>query len=107
MTDRETLIARLLTESPLTAAEAARRCGVDVAAVKRWIARGKPSADDTRRRLEAYHAGRGWLTSVEALARFLAGSPRLPEPSPATRTSAGFDRARFEEARRRLKAAVQ
>jgi len=109
MTTQESMIAQLLNETVLTAAEAARRSGVTVAAVVRWIRRGKPLAGNARRKLEGYQSGRTWMTSVEALARFHASSPRAQQPAPyisahrmARRVKAG--RAALDRATRRLTA---
>jgi len=86
MNANESMIRLLLTETPLPAEQAAQRCGVDTDSVIRWITRGKDMGQG-RVKLEGYHAGRSWMTTAEALARFLSASPRLPGhvPRPARR----------------------
>lgn len=97
MTERESMILRLLGETPLTAAEAASRCKVQLLAVLRWIKRGKPAGASAGPgnvvKLEGYQSGRSWVTTVEALARFLAASTRL-EPEPAKAPTSEYTRAR-------------
>ena len=82
----QAIIQKLLDESILPAAEAARLAGVSVPALVRWIRSGKP-VPGGRRRLEGFRAGRSWRTSREALARFFA--PTTEEVPPASPTGAG------------------
>lgn len=103
MDTHEHMIARLLGETPISAAKAARQCGITSDALVRWIRKGKLETDGTRRLLEGYPAGRSWMTTVEALARFLRGDPRwaAEEPGP-TPTVPQHERDRLERAGRRL-----
>jgi Protein of unknown function (DUF1580) len=93
------LPANLLTETLLGMAEAARRLPpfrlgrpVAPATVWRWCMQGVRLADGTRLRLECIRLGGRWLTSTEALERFVAaqtperGQPeQLPQTTPAKR----------------------
>jgi hypothetical protein len=60
----------LLDESRMNATEAAKLCGKNVATVIRWITRGVRRGGRIKR-LEAYRNGGQWVTSREALARFM------------------------------------
>lgn len=106
MNANEMRIRFLLTETALPAQQAAERCGVDLATLVRWITRGKPMGAGGHRKLEAYPAGRSWVTTVEALARFLAASPKLEgdalEPSSGRTLPTKRELERFERARRKL-----
>lgn len=76
-------LVHLMRESPLTATEAAKRCGVTTNAVVRWMKRGKP-IEGVRVRLEGWRVGRVWMTTAEALARFIGASTWLNRLEPAT-----------------------
>jgi hypothetical protein len=71
----ETTVQRVLTESPLTIPQAQKEIqaatGVkpDRATFHRWILRGKSGI-----RLEAVRLGRAWITSSEALNRFIVST---------------------------------
>lgn len=99
----QSAIAEVLRETPLHATDAARKLGVTAQAVVRWIRRGR-SAGGRKVRLAGFKAGRGWQTSEEALARFLAAcSPAIvdpPEQCENRRVTAA--RARFAKVLKRL-----
>lgn len=63
---------------------------VNPSTVYRWIADGVRLADGTRLRLEAVRLGGRWLTSTQAIERFIARqTPNLdtqPIPTPSPRT---------------------
>src|SRR5262245_11827376 len=109
MTQRE-LQRMLAHETPLRGADAARGCGVKAGAITRWIRQGKPMPHGTRRRLEGYQAGRSWMTTIEALARFLASDPRQPgeqaaaaaKDSPERLAAIEYGRRRYAEALEKL-----
>ena len=82
------------------------------AAVWRWVVKGLPGPDGTRCRLEAVRLGRRWMTSRQALARFMARTTRMagaerPQAAPApasneflastvaTLRARGFDVSKF------------
>jgi hypothetical protein len=82
------------------------------AAVWRWISKGLPGPDGMRVRLEAVRLGRRWMTSRQALARFMARTTRSADatrppaasaPAPArllpftvaTLAARGFDVSKF------------
>ncbi|HEY1380347.1 MAG TPA: DUF1580 domain-containing protein, partial [Gemmataceae bacterium] len=97
----ETVADRILSETVIGPAAAARRLGegrrgrpVHPATVTRWIMEGVRRSDGTRVRLEAVKAGSAWRTSVEALARFVAAlTPPTDGTSAPLRTVAGRRRA--------------
>jgi transposase len=71
MTDREFMIATLLRETIIPAADAAKRCGVSLGALTDWIRKGRSTAGQVIF-LEGFRGGRSWRTTEEALTRFLA-----------------------------------
>jgi hypothetical protein len=69
------------------------------ATVIRWIAHGCPDGAGGRIFLEAYRTPSGWVTTAEALARFLAkltsayaaGAPPPAAPRPGSASRAGSE----------------
>jgi hypothetical protein len=89
----------------MRAVEAAKKCGVSMGALVRWIRKGKLLSNGQRRRLEGYPAGRSWMTTVEALARFLASDERqqhAPPADPARARRSAAERAEFERVMKSL-----
>jgi hypothetical protein len=75
----------VLSETPISLAVTARRLPplrggrpVSPATVCRWILHGIRARDGRRVRLEAARVGGAWMTSVEALERFLAALSAVP-----------------------------
>lgn len=89
----------LITEDRISIREAARLLATDdkpvcVATVMRWILRGTQVAGEPFRvRLEAVRSGRAWLTSREAVQRFIARqTPRLDYVPAGPPTHRRFER---------------
>lgn len=102
----ETEIAELLRETEMSAAAVAAKCHVSVDAAVRWMRRGR-MAGGRKVRLAGYKAGRGWMTTEQALARFLAAcssgaGAHIPLSQFETR-DAQAARAKFKKALKRLK----
>ncbi len=83
-------MGQILTEDAVGLAEAAQalpgRNGgrVNQSTVQRWIRHGIRRPDGTVVRLEAVRLGRRWITSKQAVARFVAAlSPSADPPAPA------------------------
>jgi hypothetical protein len=119
MSNQEELAATLLSESlipvgTLPSILPPSRSGRPLAraAVWRWLSKGLPGPDGTRVRLEAVRLGRRWMTSRQALARFMARTTRsagatrpaaASAPAPAkllpftvaTLAARGFDISKF------------
>jgi hypothetical protein len=84
----------LKNETPLSLTAAARllpagRSGrpVSLSCIFRWISDGVLAPDGQRVRLEAARAGGRWITSVEAIQRFMEKqTPRFDEPATTPRT---------------------
>lgn len=92
---------RVLAETRLTLSGVARRLEVSFPTARRWRSHGVVVAG-VRVKLEATRLGGQWVTSVEAVERFVAATnPEAapPEPTPAARRKASAD------ANRRLAAA--
>jgi hypothetical protein len=62
----------LQTEKPIGLAEAAKLVGVHPITLSRWITAGVKASDGIRVRLQGIRAGNKWVTSHEALERFLS-----------------------------------
>jgi hypothetical protein len=86
--------AQILSETTVTVAEVAARLPgaraatrVHPATVTRWILTGARTPSGCRVRLEAARVGGRWITSSEAVARFVAAltAPATP-PDPTPRT---------------------
>jgi hypothetical protein len=97
-----TTSSRLMAETLITLAEAARRLPPgrsgrhrSSSCVFRWLTHGLPGPDGRLVRLEGVRIGRPWFTSVEAIARWAERlTPLLdPEPVPVSRTPAQWKRA--------------
>jgi hypothetical protein len=98
--DQEVLAATLMAEvlvpvNSLPAILPAAPSGKPLcrSAVWRWVSNGLPGPDEKRVRLEAVRLGRRWMTSRQALARFMAATSRragaerhasAPKPARAT-----------------------
>jgi hypothetical protein len=96
-----------LTEVCRTLPKGKRGRQVHLSCVLRWITQGSKAPDGRRVRLEAVRVGGRWITSKEALARFVAAlTPRFQDEitAPALRSPAKRQRA-SERAARRLEAA--
>lgn len=83
MSNQEQLAATLLTERlipvydvPALVPPARSGRQLHRAAVWRWVAKGLPGRDGGRVHLEAVRIGRRWVTSHEAVARFVARTTR-------------------------------
>ena len=92
-------------ERLITLAEAARRFPghrggdhVHPATLTRWILRGAVSVTGRRVRLEAVRCGSRWLTSAEAVARFMAALTDNVAPASETSTRTPVARHRAAEA---------
>jgi hypothetical protein len=60
----------------------ARRFNVCISTCFRWVAKGLPTGNGSRVRLEAIKRGKCWLTSEAAVKRFFAALPQS-EQTPA------------------------
>src|SRR5262245_66461341 len=90
MSNQEQLAATLLAERLIPVYDVPKyvppsRSGrrLHRAAVWRWVSKGLPGPNEIRVRLEAVRIGRRWITSREAVARFVAritGSGRSDDP---------------------------
>ncbi len=102
----ETTVNRLMGEDKVTLVEAARLVGVGVhpTTVTRWCRKGVRLATGAVVRLEYLRAGAKFITTKQALARFLAAQTEIPEAagpvvrSPAERRRAAVDAGRELEA---------
>lgn len=74
---------RVLDEQTLDTREAAAFARKTVRTVVRWITDGYPAAGGVVR-LEAVRSGRTWLTSREAITRFLTATNAPAAPPPVT-----------------------
>jgi hypothetical protein len=100
--------SNIIRESTLSLAEAAKRIppfrpgrAVSVSCITRWILQGVRTPQG-RLRLEAVRIGGRWVTSLEALERFIAGqTPNLADRLQLPRTPAARRRA-IERAEARL-----
>jgi hypothetical protein len=104
-------IPDLLAETTLGLSAAARRLPplrggrpVHAATLCRWIITGIRGPDGGRVRLEAVRVGGAWMTSLEALERFLAALSARAGDATAPRTP-GQRRRASEAAAKELKAA--
>jgi hypothetical protein len=106
----------LTSETPLSLAAAARRIPplrgtrpVHPATVLRWVLDGTRLPDGSRLRLEAVRCGGAWITTAEAIDRYLSALTSAPlagrgTPTPPPRTP-GQRRRASERAAERLSAA--
>jgi hypothetical protein len=80
-------MSKLIEENTRTVTEIAHQIKSDPATVNRWITRGIVLKNGQRLKLEACRVGGRWLTSTEALFRFIeaqnSGPPAETEPQPA------------------------
>jgi hypothetical protein len=90
----------ITTEALISPADAARRLPpfrrgrpVHPSCVLRWIADGIRLRDGSRLRLAAVRIGARWLTSVEALERFVRAQTPRPADAPPPRTPVQRQRA--------------
>jgi hypothetical protein len=71
---------------------------VNPSTVYRWITEGVHLADGSRLRLEAVRLGGRWLTSVQAIERFITGqTPQFPDAAPKPRTRTAKQQAKAAE----------
>jgi hypothetical protein len=67
--------------------------GVDASTIYRWIRRGSKAADGSTVHLEGVRVGARWLTSRQAVVRFVAAlSTPASQPVPAPRSPAARGR---------------
>ena len=90
----------LLREDVLTLSAAARRfpghranTRMNPSAIWRWIITGAKSLDGRVVKLEAFRAGSRWLTTVQALERFVDALSTVVTPATAPRTPAARSKA--------------
>jgi Protein of unknown function (DUF1580) len=88
---QEELAKKILSEEVLTLSQAAHRLPAqrgagktDPATVWRWIDKGVNTYDGRKIHLEAVRVGGRWLTSAEALIRFVAAQTPTANDDPAT-----------------------
>lgn len=81
---------RILDEQTMDTREAATYARKNVRTVVRWIVEGYPVGGGVVR-LEAVRSGRTWLTSREAIARFLTATSPQPEVPKPVRPKASAD----------------
>jgi hypothetical protein len=98
----------ILDESTLTIGEAAPIARTSFCSLWRWILRGVPGPEGRRVRLEAVRCGGKWLTSKEALQRFIeAITPRFDtDATTAPRTMTQRQRASALAAKRLADAGI-
>ena len=98
----------LLDEDALTLSAAARRfpghrdnSRMNPSAIWRWIVSGAKSLDGQIVKLQAYRAGSRWLTTAQALERFVAAlGSNDAAPVPAPRSVAARNKASGAAGRR-------
>lgn len=102
MSDTSEMVGRLLGESKITLTEAGALVGTDgdpthVSTMNRYVQRGARAGSGERVRLEAFRIGARWVTTREAVARFVAALTSKPDaapaPQPPTRSKRAADRA--------------
>jgi hypothetical protein len=85
---------RVLTEEQLTLAQAAEICGRTRQTVLTWVRSGTRSPRGERVILEALMLPGRWITSREALCRFLAAFASDPQADPGPRELTAAERKR-------------